>query len=772
MERINRIISSVVVTCFLFNTAVSDVAFGQSINPVANSHKLAQQTKFSNLQDMQAKDIGDIELWFMACLNYMDGHGFDIAGQTADAVKLEIEKFTGPSNSLPGRTIFKPKDARFFTSEIRTDGDMLRMKALRHDLAYGTRNYIIEYSASSRLLDVYPEKGSRGRTEKDAGAINRYKQQEKVDAILDYAHKKNFTLTDNGVNFDYSKAIGRIISNLRLNIDNPGNMIPLENRQFHVVILTDEIGKMLEESGIDLEAKNGAKQRVIPIACSSNNTVHIFLHEADISALNRGGANKEFAAKHIMDYLVHEVGVMLGLPILRFIDGRPVNEIDERYNEYIVRGSIARLEPKNYSIANLDTNLATRDYAAGKRRTTARNKVADHAPTMREEEIVLYALYEILRTTIRWGIRYNHSDNPAEIESYMRYPERAAHEGSRIYYEVMKYLRSIAGASIPRGFEIGTEELKDIPNGLPDRMLGEAYKSARKQPEARTLFDNKGEAIMSENAAYRVLDAIVTELRVKAKKRGFDKVLAHMDKTSRAIAAQAAANEPRKSAATMASEEPGERGGIAELGRAIADESGGQYQLLVPDEFFLNKQELEDCQRDFGNRFILGRIFGLGRVSSVDPGSLDDYIDQIIAQVKVNNMAIALVPQNITAQQRDALKNKGIRYIPVTDNVMQMRGLSKALRGDIRTNTFSMMYAVRYIKPTDRPGEAIYETVKRYIEERLQLPKGMSADEYIDAIVNNLAEEIIRACLAPIEKFTAEAEKREYDNRSYPLIFA
>jgi hypothetical protein len=134
-------------------------------------------------------------------------------------------------------------------------------------------------------------------------------------------------------------------------------------------------------------------------------------------------------------------------------------------------------------------------------------------------------------------------------------------------------------------------------------------------------------------------------------------------------------------------------------------------------------------------------------------------------------MAIALVSKGITPEQRARLTEKGIRFIPVTDNIMQIRSLPPGLRSDIRFNTFAMMYAMRHIKNTDEPGTPVYEMVKRYIKNRLVLV-GTTPDAYINALVNDIADIIVYAWLKPIEKYNADTEKIEHDTKSFPLVFA
>ncbi len=61
MQRQNKIISTIVLVSFLFNTAVSNLAFGQS-SGYLNTDNLAPASKFSDLAELQLQDIGRIQL--------------------------------------------------------------------------------------------------------------------------------------------------------------------------------------------------------------------------------------------------------------------------------------------------------------------------------------------------------------------------------------------------------------------------------------------------------------------------------------------------------------------------------------------------------------------------------------------------------------------------------------------------------------------------------------------------------------------------------------
>ena len=56
-----------------------------------------------------------------------------------------------------------------------------------------------------------------------------------------------------------------------------------------------------------------------------------------------------------------------------------------------------------------------------------------------------------------------------------------------------------------------------------------------------------------------------------------------------------------------------------------------------------------------------------------------------------------------------------------------------------------------------------------YITGHLDLAGGMTVKSYIEALVNNDIEKMIKACLRPATPFNA---KEDHDNLSYPLIFA
>jgi hypothetical protein len=53
MTRLNKLISTVVLVCFVFNTALTDLALGQTFNSYSNVDNLATPSKFDSHQTIE-----------------------------------------------------------------------------------------------------------------------------------------------------------------------------------------------------------------------------------------------------------------------------------------------------------------------------------------------------------------------------------------------------------------------------------------------------------------------------------------------------------------------------------------------------------------------------------------------------------------------------------------------------------------------------------------------------------------------------------------------
>ena len=74
MVRSNKIVSAVVLVCFLLNTAVSDFAFGQSLNIHTSTDKLAPPNKFDDITGGVGTELARVEFLLTLQLKEVAGN--------------------------------------------------------------------------------------------------------------------------------------------------------------------------------------------------------------------------------------------------------------------------------------------------------------------------------------------------------------------------------------------------------------------------------------------------------------------------------------------------------------------------------------------------------------------------------------------------------------------------------------------------------------------------------------------------------------------------
>ena len=382
MKRSNRIISALVLVCFLFNIALSDLAYG-----------LAPASSFSTLKDIEHKDIGRIKISVELKLKQIlkDHPPLDRVN-FLEYLKKRLGLVHDKEN-----TIFEPAGIQLFfheTTPLVSDWYYVQCRIVDAKGLTPFKEIRTYYAVFSPYIDKdggYPleiwtkhefdgvkeaiERSGimpRRNIEKpeDAKAIDKYVQQEKgIDTVIRYAHEHNLPIRisfDNPL-FSYTLTVQHLIKYLNLVSDDTASLQLLAARKCYIIPITLEIDKMLKESVITIIAEDGTVKKQIPYAHSSNNAVHIFLNEDEIKTLKNGEYYKGASiADRLMKTVAHEIGVMLGCPILKFEYGMPINEIDIRYRNYLLAKPLAS---KRYSVANLDTNLLTRDYATSENAT-------------------------------------------------------------------------------------------------------------------------------------------------------------------------------------------------------------------------------------------------------------------------------------------------------------------------------------------------------------------------------------------------------------------
>jgi len=210
---------------------------------------------------------------------------------------------------------------------------------------------------------------------------------------------------------------------------------------------------------------------------------------------------------------------------------------------------------------------------------------------------------------------------------------------------------------------------------------------------------------------------------------------------------------------------------ITALGRTIADESQGRYNLLLPMEFFAGK--LAEHQQRFGSRFKLDGVSGLTKAAVSPDEAGREYVDKLLEKIGAGeeSLTIAIVPSGLAASQVERLKSiKGIRVIAMDIGLLQSMSDPAGMKDkeSFQVNTYAMMYAMRNVKGAG--DETLLRKILDYfISGHLDLAEGMTLKAYIEALVNNDVERMIKACLKPAMPVNA---KEEHDNLSYPLIFA
>ncbi len=404
-----RVSRAILIFCFFLNTTIFDISYGVPFNNSISENDLSTASVCNDLLGIEHKDIGRIKIALEAQLReFFSTNQEKLINHEGSIVQFSALEDIIEKRIIKEQTIYQPADIQFFYKEAKPVDEGIRLMCRIKD-EHGTRTYYAvfslkqdeegafklkgiyteqEYENNNRLTKTLPE-----RQEKDEKAINRYIQHEEgIDAIIRWAHEsEDITIySPNELGFDYPAMVRDIIEKAKIGINNNGQ-IPLEERKCFIVPITEEVEIKLRKVPVLVIAENGEERQITPLYHSSNNAVHIFLSAAVINSLTNNLAFARLEKDRIKDKLSHEIGVMLGCPVLRFSEGAgdPVNEIYERYlsavgpertpgliNELLDGTERPVLHPKKYSIQNLDTNLLTRDYAEGDGKEEITERVA------------------------------------------------------------------------------------------------------------------------------------------------------------------------------------------------------------------------------------------------------------------------------------------------------------------------------------------------------------------------------------------------------------
>lgn len=154
MIRMNRVVSVIVLACFLFNTAGYDLAFAQALNYRSNVDKLAAPSQLTDIAGIQRNDMGVIKFNLAEQLEALDNSDLPLTVGTFQARLKE--------RNIKHKSIYKPYDMQFFFHEMELIDAGLRVMVRLMD-GSGLRTYYAVFSLNRDEhggfpIDVYTEK--------------------------------------------------------------------------------------------------------------------------------------------------------------------------------------------------------------------------------------------------------------------------------------------------------------------------------------------------------------------------------------------------------------------------------------------------------------------------------------------------------------------------------------------------------------------------------------------------------------------------------------
>ena len=398
MKKFSRVISFVVLSAFLINSTIADLAFSMS-----SGDKLAAASRFGDLLGPQGQDMARIRF-------ILAGH---IAGaKDGDSVNLPrlidaVSSYRDSSEKDKAPVEFEPLQVFGHEMQALPSNLMYVMCRVRHKFlglhtyyavfprAWEGEGFPMEVYTEKEwaedkiyefLTDNYIHRRIDYKTSASA-AIERDVVHQGFDSVLQWAHDRsngNFTRSLDSVGIDYYGVVSYIMNRMRgfgisVKLPENPNILPIEGRNASVVIMESAVKERLIRNMVSLRAADGSTEDIIPGAHLSNNYLNILLTPQEIRTLSKGGKAAERIKHEITCRIVHEIGVSFGLPIIFFDNLRPVNIFDllwnsqgdwdavrRELNSHGIDPLVAGLRPDNiYQIQDLDTNIDTRDIASG-----------------------------------------------------------------------------------------------------------------------------------------------------------------------------------------------------------------------------------------------------------------------------------------------------------------------------------------------------------------------------------------------------------------------
>ncbi|MFH1665877.1 MAG: hypothetical protein ABIA77_07015 [Candidatus Omnitrophota bacterium] len=394
MRNNSYIIKLLVSMCFLLNTVLPNTALGISNENAGIMDDLAVPSIFDDLRGIEHKDIANIMLALQANLMSSGEEVLDIGSFKEDILLKE-------------KTIFDPANIHFFYSgdglkslangyvsvkcRVKNEGQELRTYHVVFSITKAGEGFPMEVFTENewekweQLRDIIAFSGNLPERDayktEDAKAIGRYIQHEKSqDTVIRNLHEKDFVKKPLGSLFNYKKTITQLFKKLNVEVNVPEGLLPLEDREFYLVSMESGPDGLPDKTYFTTVIdEEGKEHEVSAFAHSSNNAVYVFLPRIYFTALTEediaghypfiGSDEKNpeqlrnFTSAYVERVLVHEIGVMLGCPVLSAEKQDPFTKTNPNLMD--IRYTKPSPEPVKATVVDLDKNLLTRDYAAG-----------------------------------------------------------------------------------------------------------------------------------------------------------------------------------------------------------------------------------------------------------------------------------------------------------------------------------------------------------------------------------------------------------------------
>ena len=429
-----KAVSVFVIISFMFTSVCSDIAYTFNVGTAESlPSNLAIPSMCSSLMGISAKDIGRIKLSIQAKLRTLLTEAEALKGlDHGDLRKVLKKKYSKIESSIDLDGL------QLFLREFVPVEEGVRVKCRAKGDGYGERTYYVVFSLETDEDGNFPIKGIYTEQDyeeheglekelperrlEDEQAVTRFMIQEAgIDKVLEYAHENGLAKKPMKEVFDYKKTVQELIERLNLNVTTPQEpvfLVPMEERDFFVVKLTDEIKKRLDLSPVRLVDESGEETEITCYAHSSNGSVHIFVDEEIFTVLTTKQGGFAPIKSRIKDVLLkkvaHEMGAMVGMPLsfesVHIGEAMVWNEMDERFLDayhYDNTTIDVKRNPLDVTVVDLSTNLLTRDYASQEPPKRFTRESLDHAVRVFNTLIAEYGGTTRERTKIREFVENN-----------------------------------------------------------------------------------------------------------------------------------------------------------------------------------------------------------------------------------------------------------------------------------------------------------------------------------------------------------------------------